>query len=235
MNNSKERIYTIPVNDAFNQKLYCPFCAMQKKIETDVLDFVIGPSYMDEDVRDETNAEGFCAKHTARLYEGGNRLGLALILHTRLKYLKKITNKSETVLFSGLKGFFNKNKQEDSPLKKALSSCYVCKRANATFERYIETFFYMLKTDGEFFKTARARGFCFAHFDFISERAKTEGERVARYREALIKTQKEYLEKLDADLEWFTKKFDYRYANEPWGDSQDALIRVIKALNQIDV
>ena len=55
---AKDEIYTIPVNDGFNEDCECAFCAMQQKLEQEMLDFVLSPSYMEEDVRGETNAKG---------------------------------------------------------------------------------------------------------------------------------------------------------------------------------
>jgi hypothetical protein len=35
------------------------------------------------------------------------------------------------------------------------------------------------------------------------------------------------------DLDWFIDKFDYRYVNEPWKNSRDALLRTIIKSNSI--
>jgi hypothetical protein len=39
-----------------------------------------------------------------------------------------------------------------------------------------------------------------------------------------------YFDKLRDDIDWFCKKFDYRYDSEPWYDSRDAVERAIKFL-----
>ena len=39
-----------------------------------------------------------------------------------------------------------------------------------------------------------------------------------------------YFDKLRADVSWFCKKYDYRYEEEPWYDSKDAVERAIKFL-----
>ena len=75
----KETIYTIPVNDAFDDESECPFCSMYKKLEKDCIDYTLGPSYMEDDIRAETDKIGFCQKHYSMLYNKQNRLGLALI------------------------------------------------------------------------------------------------------------------------------------------------------------
>ena len=39
-----------------------------------------------------------------------------------------------------------------------------------------------------------------------------------------------YYTELNEDISWFCKKFDYRYENEPWNNSKDAVERAIKFL-----
>ena len=36
-----------------------------------------------------------------------------------------------------------------------------------------------------------------------------------------------YLEELAENVSWFCKKFDYRYENEPWYNSKDAIERAV--------
>ena len=39
-----------------------------------------------------------------------------------------------------------------------------------------------------------------------------------------------YYAELNEDISWFCKKFDYRYEDEPWKNSKDAVERAIKFL-----
>ena len=41
------------------------------------------------------------------------------------------------------------------------------------------------------------------------------------------------LKRVDADLDWFIDKFDYRYKNEPWKNSKDAVERTITKTNSL--
>ena len=38
------------------------------------------------------------------------------------------------------------------------------------------------------------------------------------------------LKRINEDVNWFTKKFDYRYQNEPWKNSKDAPKRAMEKL-----
>ena len=59
----KEKLYTIPVNDAFASSCECPICTMYKTLEDNSIEYTMGPSYMEDDVRSETDRLGFCDKH----------------------------------------------------------------------------------------------------------------------------------------------------------------------------
>ena len=64
----KEKLYTIPLNDAVNENDECPFCFIERKLERDALDFTLGSSssYMESDIRAQTDAAGFCREHTKK-------------------------------------------------------------------------------------------------------------------------------------------------------------------------
>jgi hypothetical protein len=38
------------------------------------------------------------------------------------------------------------------------------------------------------------------------------------------------MERIQKEVNWFTKKFDYRNNDAPWGDSRDALPRTIQKI-----
>lgn len=61
----KEQLYTIPLNDAMAANDECPFCFIEQKLEQDLLDFALGScaSYMESDVREQTDKAGFCRYH----------------------------------------------------------------------------------------------------------------------------------------------------------------------------
>lgn len=40
----KEKIYTIPVNDAFDKDCECPLCAMYQELENNAVEYTMGPS-----------------------------------------------------------------------------------------------------------------------------------------------------------------------------------------------
>ena len=144
-----EKLYTIPVNDTFDMDCECPVCEMYRKLESDALDFTLGPSYMEEDVRAMTDKAGFCKDHVAKMYARGNRLGMALMYQTHtyelIKQLEKIKPEAKG-------GFLKKadNSKLEAYVKQISDSCFICNRIKDVFERYIITIMYLWKNDNDF-------------------------------------------------------------------------------------
>lgn len=90
----KEKLYTIPLNDAVNAGDECPFCYIERNVEQDLMDFVLGScaSYMESDVREDTDREGFCRTHMKKMFDYGNTLGNGWILKT---YYKKLLSEMD--------------------------------------------------------------------------------------------------------------------------------------------
>ncbi len=236
-----EKLYTIPVQDAFNEKCECPVCKMYESLENNTIEFVMGPSYMEDDVRMETDKTGFCSKHIRMMYANQNRLGLGLMLKTHMdktiKGLEELT-KNDTPVKPGL---FKKNSSESAVtayINKLTNSCYVCNRIKDIFERYIETIFHMYKTDEVFRKSfAESQGFCTEHYGLLRSLApsKLSGDKLSSFTGQLDKLYIENMKRVRDDVEWFTDKFDYRNTDKPWGTAKDALQRAVIKTNGIRI
>ena len=234
----KEEIYTIPVMDGFKDGTECPFCSMYRRLESDSVHFVLSPSYMEVDVRGETNEKGFCQIHMKQLYEQGNSLGLALMMHSHLKHriegLSQALSKAE-----GEKpvksGWFSKKASSETGSLPELrdrwkTSCYICDRIETSFSRFLSTFFHMWKKQPDFRAlTDQSKGYCLDHFLMLYQEAERylKDADLASFRDTIRKQEFENLNRMADELEWFTLKFDYRYKDKPWKNSQDALPRTI--------
>ena len=60
----KEKLYTIEVMDAVKAGDECPCCYLERKLEQDAISFTLGSSYMEDDIRADTDQTGFCRKQT---------------------------------------------------------------------------------------------------------------------------------------------------------------------------
>lgn len=238
----KEKIYTIPVTEAFEEDSECPFCSLYHKLESDAIQYTMGPSYMENEVRDETNERGFCQNHVQKLYKEKNRLGLALMLSTHQTHVKKkleaLIEKDQPVA----KGLFKKKENTPSSVKayidKVKDDCYICHRINHFMERYINTFFYIWKKEPTFrTKVEQCKGFCSEHFGLLYDLSSKElkGTELDNFILLIKDLYLKNVNRVQEDLDWFINKFDYRYQNEPWKNAKDALPRTIIKTNSTKI
>lgn len=233
----KEALYTIPVNDAFNSECECPVCRMYHDIENDAVEFTMGPSYMEDDIRMQTDRTGFCKRHISILYNHKNRLGLALMLDTHMQFILKNIEKSNPAAAKA-PSLFRKSSCEDKLdwLRKINNSCFICDRIKGTFDRYIATIFHLYTTDSDFrSKLINSKGLCSEHYVLLYDSAASHlgGNSYKEFINDITKTYTENLTRVENDLEWFTDKFDYRNADAPWKNSKDALPRTITKTNSV--
>ena len=229
----KEQLYTIPVNDAFNEPCECPLCKIYDNLEQESIDFMLGPSYMEDDIRMETNKTGFCTKHIKQLYDRQNRLGIALMLHTHMKHTGEHIEKMAKSCNSSKKSLFGK--KEKSPLidyiKEIENSCYICNRIENVFDRYIKTVIHCYTHDDDFKKKFNeSKGFCTKHYGMLYEYAEKtlNSSALNNFISDLNDIYINNFKRVTDELEWFIDKFDYKNENEPWKNSKDAIQRSIK-------
>ena len=223
----KEHIYTIPVTEAFAEhKDCCPFCKLFEKFERDELEIILGASMMEPDVRSETNRNGFCKRHYAKMFEMKNRLGLALMLESHLESLKKEIKTGN--VFS--RDIAQKSVDRIESLNK---SCYVCERIEDKISKMFTTASYLYKEEKDFRESfSGVRYFCLDHYrDYMlaAKRVLSKDDYAELVRAANGKVT-DYLSSLKDDVSLFCKKFDYRFDDLPWGESKDSVERSIKFL-----
>ena len=188
----KEKIYTIPLNDAVNADDECPFCFIERVVEQDLLDFVLGSgsSYMESDVREITDRTGFCRMHFKKMFD-----------YAWVREKEK--------------------------------SCYICRQAADTYERYLDTFFYLYTKDTAFKdKVLNGKGFCLPHFGDLCDGAQSRlnDKEKAEFYPAMFQLMKTNMERLQEDVSWLVEKFDYRNKDADWKNSRDAIQRGMQKL-----
>jgi hypothetical protein len=245
----KYHIDTIPVWDAYHVEDQCPLCVMKYRSEKEYVDFFLSGSVMEPSTRIDVNRVGFCSNHFQLLYNEKNRLGLALITHTHLKETIERFDKLTNALGSEPKNLLSKFSSilpkrldsQDTTLLDLLNwlgehhdSCMICNRLENLLNRYAYTILHLWQKDPAFERTLKdSKGFCLHHFGLIM---KIAGETLStkdfnQWVEFIIPIEMKALEELEADLLWFTQKFDYRNQDKPWGNSRDALPRTIQKLS----
>ena len=227
-----EKIYTIPINEAFDaapiqEPAECPFCRLHDMLEKNELDIILGASMMEPDIRIQTNKKGFCKHHFDKMFEKGNRLGLGLILESHLAEIEK-------TVFSGGTAFDGKGEKEQTKLETLDNSCYVCDRIHSAIDKMFSNMVYLWETEDEFRdKFAAQKYFCLPHYAALLEAGRNSlpKKMFADYFKRAREIEKTYIAELGGDVSWFCKKFDYRYDAEPWYNAKDAIPRALAFLS----
>jgi len=250
----KEKIYTIPVTDAFKEACQCALCLLDKKLEKDYAEYVLGASLMEPDGRAETNKNGFCRKHFELLFNSHlNSHGLGLIMDTYLLNENEIImnmfeNKSSAIKKDSQLTIFNnitnkatmKQTETQKFIEEILthliaqeSKCTICGKINYTMSRYIEVIFYLWLKEEEFkVLFNNKKGFCLKHFKLLLDGSRNhlKPAQTASFVDSLMDMQLKNMAELQKDVNWFTKKFDYRNNDAPWGNSKDSVSRSIQKI-----
>ncbi|GHV17482.1 hypothetical protein FACS18949_04960 [Clostridia bacterium] len=198
----KETIYTIPINEAFELRDgTCPVCRLREGLERDALDYVMGASMMEPDVRQETNRKGFCKHHLTSMMTMGNRLSLALMLESYL------LEQAEHV------------KRYDP------DACFVCERLDGFMEAYIRNIYHIFENDGAFSEKMRNSRLCYPHIGRLLEGIDKNMKRKPAddLRKTLIGMAEERFAELIPLVSAFCKSFDHRFADLPLGDAKTAV------------
>lgn len=242
----KLHIDTAPVWEVYRQDCECPICLLSDRIEASSVDYFLGDSVMEPSQRIEVNEKGFCGRHFKLMFEAGNRLGLALMTHTymknTLKWLRE--NAAQAVaaasaeaakpVFKRVIGKKGEGLQTSAEAVTELEAkCVMCERIRQNMERYIYTVLYMYKHESEFPKLFEdSKGMCLKHYAETLKMAPEHlsGDTLKRFVTTLTDIEMANLQRVTDEIEWFTRKFDYRNENKPWGNSRDAVERSLNKL-----
>ncbi len=243
----KYEIDTIPVWDALKAQTECPLCLLEKRSRMAAVRYFLGPSVMVPEVRVTVNETGFCPENLRLLAKDPNKLGLALLGHTRLKALRaKIAKKSQPARAAAEKASSGPvaGLSTHGPLKEKLSalagflrdeeaSCLIEAKVTEDRQRYAFTLVHLWAKDQDFRRTwASGRGTCLHHApDLLLMAAETLGSH------DLGPFAAEYLELLDANLSRveqdvlaFTQTFDSTGSHAIAGRPEGALDRCLQKL-----
>lgn len=240
----KEKLYTIELADAVRSGDECLFCWLERKLEQESLEFVLGSSYMESDVRDKTDRQGFCRHHTRMMYDYGNSLGNAWILKSRLEYLNQNFKKQMENLGTGKDagaGLFGRIKKGNRSaasgpekwIREEESHCFICGRMGEVFGRMLDTFVYQLKNDPAFGEILmQSNGFCMHHFADVLHVCgeKMSAEEQEKWLPRLSELMSRNLDRMQEDIDWLIEKYDYRNKDADWRQSKDSVQRTMQKI-----
>lgn len=205
----RESILTIPINEVFEPREGCPICAMRNTVEEHISEYIMGAAMMEPDVREDTNALGFCHTHFNSLLRQNNRLSLGLMLNTHLATLRGDIFEKKSLFFS--KGAKAKKCSDVE------QTCFVCSKVDWGVEHMLDTVFTMFRQDSGFRSLYSSQKYiCIPHYNLLmshvsSKLPKNEQKPFIEATDRLIEN---YLKELNGDVNEFCNSFDYRNAGK---------------------
>lgn len=233
----KEKIYTIPINEAFDTDCNCPMCLLENKLEQDAVEYVLGAAMMEPDFRVDSNKIGYCKHHFSMMLQSPKKLPLALILETHVDEIRKtLASHADKAKSDGKPSLFKKSVTATAAteyLDTLSKSCMVCDKIDLSMSRYRRTLPQMWAVDGDFrAKFDRSDGVCLRHCRDLLRAAREvlHGTALSDFTSALLEKEKDNLTALQEDLHKFTLKFDYRNRNMELGDAKTSPKRAIEKI-----
>ncbi len=226
----KEVIYTIPINDAYDVKCGCPLCRIEKKLDNESLEYIMGAAMMEPDVRIETNRLGFCSEHFNAMLEMKNRLSLALMLQS---YLAELQEKA----FPTKTSFMSKKEFEgvSAKLSEATQNCFVCSRVSEKLSQYMRNIIYLWQSNEEFReKTRMQEYFCPKHLSLLFESARQylSKRSFGKFCDDHFIGTRKVLSSLSEDVTKFCNSYNYMFRDVPLGEAKVSVERTISFLTK---
>lgn len=244
----KYEIDTIPVWDALRAGTECPFCLLERRSRQAAVRYYLGPSVMVPEVRVTVNETGFRPENLRLLSKDPNKLGLALVSHTRLKALRaKIADRSKAVKSeaakaaakNALEGLVGKRPLDDQVakltafLREEEARCLIEDKVNQDLARYAFTLVHLWNKDKDFRPAWNASsGTCLHHAPLVLDMARSElgtpalGAFVGEFLELLDRN----LARVEKDVLGFTQTFDSTQSHAIVGNPQGAVDRCLQKM-----
>jgi hypothetical protein len=223
------------VHDAYARGGECPFCGLEEAAESTYLTSFQHSRVMEPNVRVQTNTAGFCTRHYRKLYDGENKLGLSLVVHTRLQHVIPRIGIALEALVKAVEGRRPKEQlaAAAAPIAALRDSCFICDLLTSDMERYAFTILYLWSRDPEFPAIYRvSRGFCIPHFVvMLNEASKSmRADRIKAWLAETIPLMKGSLERLEGELHAFTQLHQAGNAGHGTDAVRTALGRTLQKL-----
>ena len=232
------------VHDACAAGGECPLCTLEEQAEGTYLRSFQHSRVMEPNVRVETNKAGFCPRHYRKLYEGENKLGLGLVVHTRLQSVMAQVDAALDAMEKAVDGrrigpfgAMQTRRQLSAaaaPMAALRGSCFICGLLSADMQRYAFTVLYLWSRDPGFAAAYRAsNGFCLPHFLSVFDEAvrSMRPDRIRSWLEDTVPLMKASLKRLDGELLAFTQLHQAGNTGHGTDAERTALARTLQKLS----
>ncbi|MBQ3571572.1 MAG: hypothetical protein IJA15_01960 [Clostridia bacterium] len=203
----------------FEENCGCPLCTIEKIVESNICRELLADGCMDDDVRMEVNAKGFCEKHFDQLFQMTSKLGLALQITTRMDTLfKKAIKEPKNVRDA---------KKQGKILDEEQQKCIVCDYTEKEMVKYYKTIAQLYSNEEQFINLfTNCEGFCLKHYSKLLQYSDYAYFSAKKYLDALYAVESKRLNQSVEYLKAFATRHDYRNLGKPLGEAANALPRI---------
>lgn len=215
----------------------CALCRLFAGTADGYIDSLLWEMVNYPDLREELNqARGYCHPHAWRLVRGGAGQGIAILMQDVLKTALDVLDSapvnapSESVLKQLLN---NLNRRPNAGAQKLAlhlepqRPCPICAYLADIQTHYFDTLLKHLSGPDSLAEAyGHSNGLCLPHFRQALTQA-SAGINV----QALVRAQQTAWQQLNAHLDEYIRKNDYRFQHEPPGEEQDAWLRSLEAIS----
>jgi hypothetical protein len=229
------RLEISKVHDAYTKPGECPLCVLEDAAETVYLKSFAHSRVMEPNVRVQTNMKGFCPAHYRKLYDGENKLGLSLVVHTHLQHVAAEVGGALDALTRAAEARNPKDRTNAAvaPLAPLRDSCFICALLHEDMDRYVETILYLWNKDPGFPEVIRSSsGFCVPHFITVVEAGSSSlpAESLRHLLPELAALMTKSLERLERELGAFSQLHQAGNTSMGTDAERSSLGRVIQKL-----
>jgi len=239
----KQELHTFELWDAFEAKTDCPICDIQSNVEKSYISGLFRDMAMDSQFCSYLKDYRFCSWHLSSLFNYRDKFGLALIINKMLSIeiaeleadpiCESDIETQRTAFQAWIEKFITPAAPKSYKKDEKQRNCHLCSHIEERVEDYILTLIELWKNNLQFRALYYVgNGFCHQHFNQIIKNAKKQlkDEELDNFLYTTFRIQRESMKKLNEELQWFIKKFNYHYNDKPWGSSKDSLLRCISKM-----
>lgn len=239
----KQQIHTFELWDAFEAKTDCPICDIQSNVENSYTSGLFRDMAIDSQFCSYLKDSRFCSRHLNSLFNYRDKFSLALIIDKMLsleiaeleaaQVYESNVETQRTAFQTWIEKFITPAAPKNYKKDQNRRSCHLCSHVEERIKDYIATLIELWKNNLNFRALYYVgNGFCHQHFHQIINYAKKElkDEDLDNFLYTTFRIQKESMKRLNEELQWFIKKFNYHYKDTAWGSSKDSLARCISKM-----
>lgn len=223
----RETVDTAVIMRHYEEATGCPHCSFAREADFFEVDRLLDGNMMVWDIRQDTDTQGFCHEHYAKLLASRSRFSVAVMLESHLKEIQNVY----------LEGSPSKKGKDSQAAKvcRLSDDCYICRRMTRHMGNFEAGVGVLWKRREDFRRLFEEKGnLCLTHYGSLLRTCEGEldPKSFKAFGEAAHRKTKAQLDLLADQAKFYCGRFDYRVsgADKDFGETADVLERISRFL-----